>query len=370
MKFYNPTKIFFGKESIDSLNLINSDQKIVIVTSKGAVSRNFVEPIKKKFYRNKCELFLIQNTNPDVTDLNNQVIDIINLKPEIIIAVGGGSVIDSAKYFAKIIPNTDFVKLMSSQTDWQTLRSQSLPVYALPTTSGTGSEVTPFATIWDKKRKKKLSLFGDDIFPTTAILNPEFTHSLPHDQTLFTGLDALSHALESIWNINANDITIKYAQSAINLILNSLEDVLACPENAQAREEMMKASLYAGLAISNTRTALAHAISYPLTINLGVPHGLACGFTLPAILKFHLKENIEYFDKIFSQIGYKHAYEFYDALKNIYSRLEINKKIKLFLGDVNLDFVPHEVIEYDRAQNKLIPINESDIAKILNDSRK
>lgn len=370
MKFYNPTKIFFGRNSIDSLNLTNFDYKIVLVTSKGAVSRNFLEPIKKKFHKNELEIFLVENINPDIDDLNKQVIDIADFKPKLIIAVGGGSVIDSAKYFAKVIPNLEHLSLMTSHTDWQTLRSQSLPVYALPTTSGTGSEVTPFATIWDKKSKKKLSLFGDDIFPTTAILNPEFTHSLPHDQTLFTGLDALSHALESIWNINANDITIKYAQCAIKLILNNIEDVLASPGNTKSREEMMKASLYAGLAISNTRTALAHAISYPLTINLGIPHGLACGFTLPAILKFHLRENIQYFDKIFSEIGYKNAFEFYHSLKNIYSTLEINKKIRLFLGDVNLDFVPNEVIEYDRAQNNLIPINESDIAKILNDSSK
>jgi alcohol dehydrogenase len=157
-------------------------------------------------------------------------------------------------------------------------------VVAIPTTAGTGAEVTPFATVWDRASVRKNSFAHDLMPPLHAVLDPELTLTLPRDETLFGGLDTLSHALESLWNRGRSPLSEMFSLRALDLATDALESVLEDPEDIRQRERMQQASLLAGMAISQTRTAVAHAISYPLTLRYGVPHGLACGFTLGPLI--------------------------------------------------------------------------------------
>ena len=160
-----------------------------------------------------------------------------------------------------------------------------MPVTAIPTTSGTGAEVTPFATVWDSTTHKKHSLTGEHIYPTHALLDPELTLTLRRKETLYPALDTISHALESLWNKNRTPLSEAYATQALILANKALPIILEAPDNLEHRSRMQQASVLAGLAISQTRTAIAHSISYPLTSHFGVPHGLACSFTLPWLIK-------------------------------------------------------------------------------------
>ncbi|WP_413813784.1 iron-containing alcohol dehydrogenase, partial [Rhizobium sp. Root482] len=144
-------------------------------------------------------------------------------------------------------------------------RNAPLPCYVVPTTSGTGAEVTPFATVWDETTNTKYSLANADMFPVAAILDPELTIDMPREVTLATGLDAISQALESVWNRSCNAITFGWAISSLRLSLSALGKVANTPDDLQARSDMAQASLLAGLCISHTRTALAHSMSYPIT---------------------------------------------------------------------------------------------------------
>jgi len=155
---------------------------------------------------------------------------------------------------------------------------------AAPTTAGTGSEVTPWATIWDSASLKKYSLHLDCTWPTVAIIDPQLMLTVPAGVTVSTGLDALSHALESIWNVNANPVSDTFAISAIEDILECLPRLRRDLGNQELRSRMALAALKAGLAFSNTKTALAHSISYEMTLHHGLPHGIACSFTLPLVL--------------------------------------------------------------------------------------
>ena len=161
---------------------------------------------------------------------------------------------------------------------------------AIPTTSGTGAEVTPFATVWDHTNHKKHSLAGPHMYPRSALLDPSLTLSLPSEETLHTGLDATSHALESLWNHNRTPVSSVFAMRALSLIVDVLPSALEAPGDINHRSSMQEASLLAGLAISQTRTATAHAVSYPLTSHFDVPHGLACSFTLPVLLAANLPD--------------------------------------------------------------------------------
>src|SRR5450830_298928 len=155
---------------------------------------------------------------------------------------------------------------------------------AIPTTAGTGSEVTPWATIWDAAAGNKYSLHQDWTWPQAAIIDPQLMPSLPQDMTLASGLDALSHALESIWNVNRNPVSASLAATAARSIVNTLPALLQHPRDLQLRERMAVAALQAGLAFSNTKTALAHSLSYDITLHHGVTHGIACSFSLPHVM--------------------------------------------------------------------------------------
>jgi alcohol dehydrogenase len=220
--------------------------------------------------------------NPDYRLLQEQCARFGDL--DVIVALGGGSVIDSAKVFAAA--TGDFGKVarfLETKTGADELAST--PIIAIPTTAGTGSEVTCWATVWQEETGKKFSLARANLYPETAVIDPSLMVNKPYGLTLATGLDTLSHALESIWNINANPISARHAVGAARQVIDTLPALLSDMGNLQLRTRMAEASLSAGLAFSNTKTAIAHNLSYPITLGWGVQHGIACSFTLPVILR-------------------------------------------------------------------------------------
>lgn len=202
--------------------------------------------------------------------------------PEVIVAFGGGSVIDTAKALA--VSAGDFANVQA-MLETGVDAPRATPIIAVPTTSGTGSEVTCWATIWDTDARKKYSLNRADLYPEHAIVDPRTSLGVPRNLTLATGLDALSHALESIWNINANPISTNHAVFAATELLGALPELLDRLDDVALRARVAKASLLAGLAFSNTKTALAHSLSYYLTLHHGTVHGVACSFCLPAVMR-------------------------------------------------------------------------------------
>lgn len=209
-----------------------------------------------------------------------------------LVAVGGGSTIDTAKGLALGTPCTlgtpagGFSALRAHLREGTAFEpSVRLPLIAVPTTAGTGSEVTPWATLWDRSSAKgvKRSLHRADTWPEAALVDPMLTLSCPPTLTLASGLDALSHALEAIWNRGANPCSDALAVQAARGVLTTLPALLDAPQSLPLREAMSRAALLAGLAFAQTRTALAHALSYDVTLLRGTPHGLACSFSLPEV---------------------------------------------------------------------------------------
>lgn len=204
--------------------------------------------------------------------------------PEVIVALGGGSVLDAAKVLAA--SQGDFApvrRYLETGEGGDALRFT--PIIAVPTTAGTGSEVTCWATVWDTDTKKKYSLTHPRLYPELALVDPELSLAAPRALTVSTGLDALSHALESIWNVNANPASTALAVAAAREALASLPRLAERLDSIDLREAMARAACLAGLAFSNTRTALAHSLSYHLTLHHGVPHGIACSFSLPMVMR-------------------------------------------------------------------------------------
>ncbi|MBL4769139.1 MAG: phosphonoacetaldehyde reductase, partial [Rhodobacteraceae bacterium] len=283
--YQNPVKIMFGSGQFSALPDVIAGRSYALVTYPDSLFDDLTIQLCAK----AGQPMLIVNDiapNPDTRLLAEQSARFADLSemPDVIVALGGGSVIDSAKVFAAAAG--DFSKVLHFlQTKTGEEALSTIPIIAVPTTAGTGSEVTCWATVWDDENSCKFSLAREALYPEVALVDPALMLGKPYNLTLATALDALSHSIESIWNVNANPVSARHAVAAASTILLDLPKLLADLGNLDLRSSIAEAALNAGLAFSNTKTAIAHNISYPITLGWGVQHGIACSFTLPTILQ-------------------------------------------------------------------------------------
>ena len=178
------------------------------------------------------------------------------------------------------------------------MENDAVPLVAIPTTAGTGSEVTPIAILSDEKEQLKKGIVSEKIIPKYALLDPVLTTGMPKQITAYTGMDALAHAVEAFTSVNANDYTDALAQKAISLILENIEKAYNDGDNLQARENMMLGSLMAGIAFANAGVTAVHAFAYPLGGMFHVPHGLANSIMLEPIINFNSQGNSSKFREL------------------------------------------------------------------------
>lgn len=275
--YHNPVKIHFGVkwlEAVENLAQRLKDTKFLLITSQGFSKRGLSTQIQDVLAKQLAGIVDEIAPNPQIKHLQSIKAKLCDF--DAIIALGGGSVIDSAKFLSveSVFENDNFK-----------IKSQPKKLFAFATTSGTSSELTHWATLWDNEAFVKHSLSDEILYPKEAFYDANLSLSLPRQTTIYTALDALSHSFESIWNNNANPISTHYALMAIEIILHDLVELSQNLHSLKLRSNLMLASIYAGLAFSNTQTALAHTLSYPLTMRFGTPHGLACSFSLPLLLE-------------------------------------------------------------------------------------
>ena len=281
-----------NSSNIEEINYDFLNKKILIITSKSFMRNGVIERLCNNLDSPYIEIFNEVQPNPNIENIKDLITSYRYFKPKCIIGLGGGSVMDTAKAASIFFDNnndlnidTYFCKKNQEQIN------HKLDLICIPTTSGTGSEVTPFATIWDKKNSAKYSLSGDIVYPTLSILDPTLTVTLNKTNTLLPALDTISHCLESLWNIASGVETRNYAYRGLQLSNEALPQLLQENNSLINREKMQLASTYGGIAISKTKTAIAHALSYKFTNDFDIPHGLACSFTLLPLIEIQ-KANI------------------------------------------------------------------------------
>ncbi|WP_298788636.1 iron-containing alcohol dehydrogenase family protein [uncultured Marinococcus sp.] len=200
-----------------------------------------------------------------------------------IIAIGGGSALDIGKVLKVLIPN-DSLTLFDL---YEHFPSHTLPMVAIPTTAGTGSEATKIAVITDTNTNQKINPGNFKLVPDLALLDGKLVESLPSHFTAYTGMDALTHAIEAVLSTKANIITDHFAFKAIDIIAKNIETAYTDGKNLNAREQMLIGSYFAGLAFSNSSTNLAHAGGRALGTEFHIPHGLSVSILLPYVLEFN-----------------------------------------------------------------------------------
>ncbi len=283
--FYNPVKAIFGPGSFDRMPELIAGRSYAVVTYAEPYFAGLVDRLEQAAGK---AAIVIDNVraNPDFPEVAAGCAQLAALDalPEVYVGLGGGSAIDTAKALA--VSGGDW-PLLKEHLETGGKRADELLdpcIIAVPTTAGTGSEVSIGAVIWDKANDGKWGVRTPKAYADYAVVDAELTLSLPRDQTISTGLDAMSHALESIWTVNRNLVTQPIAVQAARDVLAWLPALADDLGNLDLRTRMANAAMMAGIALSQTRTSIAHQMSYPMTMHHGVPHGIACGFSLPMIM--------------------------------------------------------------------------------------
>ena len=339
-------------------------QKVLIATSRSSLIR--AEELQKDILADhRTELLPVISADPTITSVQEFTDGVIAATPDWIIAIGGGSVLDTAKAGAVAANNGGDVASLIRGT--RLIDRPGIPLIAIPTTSGSGSEVTPYASITDATESKKISLSHDFLFPRFALLDPSLTLSLSLRQTAISGMDALCHAIEGYWSNRATPATDALALSAARLLLDQLPETQRAPDNLNARRQTMEGSMLAGLTISNARTTAVHAISYPITVSFGVPHGLACSLTLPSMMRFNagaMAGEKEY--QLLHHLGAKSMGHLADTVEQLQTELELPIKLSgVGIGPGEISKIVENGYRPDRMSNNPREISADQLTLLL-----
>lgn len=271
--------IAYVREALDDLDAL--DVLLVVDRSAFGVSgaASAIRPALHGRNVSKIDRF---HANPRMTDIEQNLRAIRNARYDAVLAIGGGSAMDMGKILAAL-SQQDASPRDIVRGD-RKIEQPALPIIAVPTTAGTGAEATHFSAIWVEGVKH--SLADRSMLPLHAAVDPELTYSLPPDITASTGLDALCQAIESLWSVGANEQSSAFAMRAVQLALEHLETAVNDPTPA-ARLGMCEAAHLAGRAINISKTTASHAISYTLTSQFGVPHGVATALTIGPMLAYN-----------------------------------------------------------------------------------
>ena len=357
--FKIPEKIYFEAGSIAYLEKMPDIERAFIVTDQGMVNLGYVDKIlyhlRKREKHIHCEIFDEVESDPSFETVNKGLERMKNFKPDVIIALGGGSPIDAAKgmwlFYEHPDADPEGLKLKFMDIRKRTYKfpklGQKAKMVAIPTTSGTGSEVTSFAVLTDKVNNKKYPLADYELTPDVAIVDPELVLSLPRTVTADTGMDVLTHALEAYVSNMASDFTDGLSEKAAELVVNYLPKAFTDGENDKlAREKMHNASTIAGMSFTNAFLGVNHSLAHKIGAEFHLAHGRINAILLPYVIRYNATmptkfvsfPKYEYFiaDQKYAQMAKKIGLKADTVEEGVSSIIAKVKELNEFLGIQNL----------------------------------
>jgi len=303
MLFHMPARLYFGSGEIVNLKFIVDEylkaDNPVLVTDKGIVASGLLEKVVSQFPGIK--IFDEIEANPKSDTINKIAGEMREIGSDLVIGLGGGSPLDAGKALALLGTNDGNIEAYEGKEKY---KNDPLPFLAIPTTCGTGSEVTWVSVITDVNRKFKMSIKGPKMYPAASIVDPDLIKTLPPSIIASTGLDALTHAVEAYLSKPATLITDTHAIKAVKLILGAIEGAyLDIEKNHTDRENLMFGSTIAGFAFGNSDVTAVHCISESIGALYDIPHGVANSIFLPHVLAYNLPDCFEKMAALARQVG-------------------------------------------------------------------
>lgn len=368
MDYFNPVKLVFGSLVRRKITEECVGKSVLIICSSTAHNRYSKDPELSAFFSFSNVTFEHGfESNPSLTDIIEISSKYRGSSLDLIIGLGGGSAMDVAKISSASIPALQNGIHINDLIDDPDILSgvQEIDCIQIPTTAGTGSEVTPFATVWDYAEQQKKSLSHPKLYAKKAFIDPDFLSEIPIAVAVSTGLDALNQALESLWNVNASEFTRPLSRQAIIFSLQALPNISNAPSSSDLRRNLSLASLFAGLAISQTRTSICHSISYPLTLKYGVEHGMACAFSMLEVLNY----NIDYIKYDVTLIRYQLNEDIYLILEDILIKYGVYDHLASLLPD-KTSFLASidDFVASGRFENNIKKCERTDLIQIISAS--
>ncbi|PFP24896.1 alcohol dehydrogenase [Bacillus sp. AFS073361] len=361
-KYFMPTRVEVGNgisertgEFIKELGAT----RVLIVTDKGVRAAKLLEGIEKSLLAVNMDYDLYDEVepNPSAETIHRGTQKLKDYKSDAVLAVGGGSSIDTAKGIAAMATNPGHILEYEGVGK---IKRPPLPIIAIPTTAGTGSETTNSTIVTNRETHFKLAVLSPMLFPTLAILDPTLTLNLPQEITAATGMDALTHAIESYTSKAASPVSQGFAMQAIKMIGENLTKSYFVGTDIESREKMLVASMMAGVAFSQSRLGNVHAISHTFGGVFNIPHGIANAALLPFVMKFNLPACADKYKDIAIALGKDvRGLSIQEAAgKAIESVIEMNQAMKIPLNikelGVSLEYLSKLVEDSMRSGNVLI----------------
>ncbi|MEM9941550.1 MAG: iron-containing alcohol dehydrogenase [Planctomycetota bacterium] len=296
------TRIVCGGGLLDQLGKIAGEmgvRRAMVVSDPGIMKAGHVERGIGSLESANIEVSLFDgaNENPTTDDIESGLKFAKSFEPELLVGLGGGSSMDCAKGVNFVYTNGG---TMHDYHGVGRATKPMLPMIAVPTTSGTGSEMQSFALISDAKSHVKMACGDKKASCRVAILDPELTLTQPEAVTALTGIDAISHAVETYVTKRRNPVSLLYSKEAWKLLASNFRRVLECPDDLEARSAMQLGAAYAGVAIENSMLGASHALANPLTATYGTPHGQAVGLMLPHVVRFNGEQFNPWYEELLS----------------------------------------------------------------------
>lgn len=366
MKRYyeQPVKIIFGDHKIQELStIIQKEQykKGILVTTTHFIKNGFAGQLLDDKKNHLADIFAGFSPNPDVEEVNRLGEHLRKEKIDFIVALGGGSVIDGAKAASVLIEKETSIR--KYHNTGEKVPKKHLPLIAIPTTAGTGSEVTNVSVLTNRNQGIKAPIASESFYPQYAIVDPTLTWSMPADLTASAGIDVLSHAVEGYWSRLHQPICDVLAVYAAKLVLTNIRTVYKDPNNQAAREKMAAASLIAGLAFGQPKTTASHACSFPLTNLYHIPHGEACGLTLDFFIRLNGTKDFRT-RELTSQLGFYDYEQFADAVQ----RLKRDLHLRTNLTDLHINEEKKEELirlsHHANLKNNPVEVTDEDLRRL------
>ena len=362
--FNNPVNIVFGRGSfslIETLLKETTSSHVLVVSTPGLPALARLDAMR---LGDKKTILTDISPNPQVEEIQRGIELARSASVDSVVGFGGGSAMDAAKVIAYLAPTDISIEevLLKSRR----VTTPSLFNILIPTTAGTGAEVTRWASLWDTDAKKKFSVEDQEMYARHALIDPELCTTLPPMLTAATGVDALSHACEASWSIHANPISDIHAREAVRLIFDHLPGAVQNPSNMEHREAMSFAATIAGLAFSNTKTAAAHSISYPMTLNFGTLHGQATGIMLAPLLRYNSEQIPEKMNALARAMGADHVEVAAEKIDGLLKECGMATRLsELGIDSNGIDAIIAEGFTPGRMDNNARQITEDNLRDLL-----